>query len=105
MVPLFADSHFHAWVSEQLGAEALMVNTLAILRKAGLVKYVFMASIPHLLHGSVGVTIIAMSSGRNSWEHALGMGMLMSAPMGVLAHALTARRLARSGELHDNAGS
>jgi hypothetical protein len=98
VVPLFADSHFHAWVSEQLGVEALTANTVAILRKAGLVKYVAMASIPHLLHGSVGIAIVAVSAGRNSWEHALGMGMVMSAPMAVLGHALTARRLARSAE-------
>jgi hypothetical protein len=97
VVPLFADNHFHAWMSERLGAEALMRNTMEVLRKVGFMKYVAMASIPHLLHGSIGMALVTVSGGRNSWEQALGMGMLMSAPMGVASHALTARRLMRSG--------
>jgi hypothetical protein len=98
VVPLFAANHFHAWESEQVGAEALIANTVAILRKVGFLKYVAMASIPHLLFGSIGLALVAVNGGRNSWEQALGMGMLMSAPMGVLSHILTARRLMQPRE-------
>jgi hypothetical protein len=97
VVPLFADSHFHAWMSEQLGAEALVRNTVEILRKVGPTKYVTMASVPHLLFASIGVALVVVGGGRNTWERALGIGVLMSAPMAVANHAMTARRLMRPG--------
>ena len=95
VVPLFADSHFHAWIAELLGPEALMRNTVEVLRKVGLMKYVAMASIPPLLFASIGLALVVLSGGRNTWERALGIGVLMSAPMAVLNHLLMARRLMR----------
>jgi hypothetical protein len=92
VVPLFSDNHLYAWLAETVGAESVFRTTRDALRKAGPFRYVAMASTQHLLHGGLGLVILTVSAGRNSWEYWLGYGVVASAGMGILAHALIARR-------------
>lgn len=92
LVPLFADNHFYAWLAHTVGVETVSLATREAVRKAGPFRYVAMASTQHLLHGGLGLVILAVSAGRNSWEYWLGYGVVASAGMGILAHVLIARR-------------
>ncbi len=92
VVPLFADSYLCAWLAHTVGFESVDRTTREALRKAGPIRYVAVASTRHLLHGGLGLVILTVSAGRNSWEYWLGYGVLASAGMGILAHTLVARR-------------
>ena len=67
VVPLFADNHLYAWLAQTVGSESVFRTTRDALRKAGPFRYVAMASIQHLLHGALGLVILTVSAGRNSW--------------------------------------
>jgi hypothetical protein len=92
LVPLLADNHLHAWLAHTIGPESVLRSTREALGKAGPFRYVAMASTQHLLHGGLGLAILTVSGGRNSWEYWLGYGVVASAAMGILAHVLVARQ-------------
>jgi hypothetical protein len=101
VVPLFADHHAFTWLVGRVGAEPLIGGLRAAVRGAGPVRFVLASSTQQAIHAALGLIIITVSEGRNTWEYWLGYGVLSSAGLGVVGHALAAARLlGTNGQRH-----
>jgi hypothetical protein len=95
VVPLLADQHWLAWLANAVGPEPLLKGLEATVRRTGTARYLLVASTQQALHAALGLLLVAVSPGRNSWEYWLGYGIVSSAGLGVLPHLLLVRRLRR----------
>jgi hypothetical protein len=92
MVSVFGDSHALAWSIETLGVPAAFEGGRELLRRRGPARYLAEVVIATFIRCGFAAAILLLSCGMYSWEHWLGLGLLVGALMRAIFDAAAIRR-------------